>query len=149
MMTQGQALMSDPAKLVWGHPRSPTVFADNLRLRRARDMKVVSMCLSRQYASTHMQLGSRRDLDLRSDFDLDLSRSTCNMFRYVLTRGTRCRYNFMSIVENLPVKKKHGKKVTFTFHDLWRLMYWPCVISDEKNVTGAFHELSFAFLDSE
>ena len=54
-------------------------FADNLRLRRAGDMKVVSMCLSRQYASTDMQLGSSRDLDLRSNFDLDLSRSyyTC------------------------------------------------------------------------
>ena len=38
-------------------------------------MKVVSMCLSRQYASTDMRLGSRRDLDLRSNFDLDLSRS--------------------------------------------------------------------------
>ena len=36
---------------------------------------MVSMCLSRQYASTDMQLGSRRDLDLRSIFDLDLSRS--------------------------------------------------------------------------
>ena len=56
-------------------------FADNLRLRRARDMKVVSMCLSRHYASTDMQLGSRRDLDLRSNFDLDLSRScyACSM----------------------------------------------------------------------
>ena len=38
-------------------------------------MKVVSMCLSRQYASTDMQLGSSRDLDLRSNFDLDLDRS--------------------------------------------------------------------------
>ena len=38
-------------------------------------MKVVSMCLFRQYASTDMQLGSSRDLDLRSNFDLDLSRS--------------------------------------------------------------------------
>ena len=26
MMTQGQVLISDPAKVVWGHPRSPTVF---------------------------------------------------------------------------------------------------------------------------
>ena len=33
-------------------------------------MKVVSMCLSRQYASTYMQLGSRRDLDLRSNLTL-------------------------------------------------------------------------------
>ena len=38
-------------------------------------MKVVSMCLSRQYASTDMQLRSSRDLDLRSNFDLDLSMS--------------------------------------------------------------------------
>ena len=38
-------------------------------------MQVVSICLSRQYASTDMQLGSRRDLDLRSNFDLDLLRS--------------------------------------------------------------------------
>ena len=75
MMTQGQVLTSDPAKVVWGHRGHQQVFADNLRLRRAGDMKVVSMCLSRQYASTDMQFGSRRDLDLRSNFDLDLSRS--------------------------------------------------------------------------
>ena len=43
-------------------------------------MKVVSMCLSRQYASTDMQLGSSRDLDLRSNFDLDLSRSCYTCF---------------------------------------------------------------------
>ena len=42
-------------------------------------MKVVSMCLSRQYASTDMQLGSSRDLDLRSNFDLDFSRSCYNV----------------------------------------------------------------------
>ena len=43
-------------------------------------MKVVSICLSRQYASTDMQLGSRRDFDLRSNFDLDLARSKCISF---------------------------------------------------------------------
>ena len=43
-------------------------------------MKVVSLCLSRQYASTDMQLGSRRDLGLRSNFDLDLSRSCYTCF---------------------------------------------------------------------
>ena len=80
MMTQGQVLTSDPAKVVWGHWGHKQVFADNLRLRRARDMKVVSMCLSRQYASTDMQLGSSRDLDLRSNFDLDLSRSCYTCF---------------------------------------------------------------------
>ena len=46
MMTQGQVLTSDPAKVVWGHRGHQQVFADNLRLRRARDMKVVScVCL--------------------------------------------------------------------------------------------------------
>ena len=39
MMTQGQVLTSDPAKVVWGHRGHQQVFADNLRLRRARDMK--------------------------------------------------------------------------------------------------------------
>ena len=80
MMTQGQVLTSDPAKVVWGHRGHQQVFADNLRLRRARDMKVVSMCFSRQYASTDMQLGSSRDLELRSNFDLDLSRSCYTCF---------------------------------------------------------------------
>ena len=71
MMTQGQVLTSDPAKVVWGHRGHQQVFADNLRLRRAREMKVVSVRLSRQYASTDMQLGSSRDLDLRSKIDLE------------------------------------------------------------------------------
>ena len=43
-------------------------------------MKVVSMCFSRQYVSTDVQLGSSRDLDLRSNFDLDLSRSCYTCF---------------------------------------------------------------------
>ena len=80
MMTQGQVLTSDPAKVVKGHRGHQQVFADNLRLRRTRDMKVVSMCLSWQYASIDMQLGSRRDLDLRSNFDLDLSMSCYTCF---------------------------------------------------------------------
>ena len=74
MMTQGQVLTSDPAKVVWSHRGDQQVFADNLRLRRARDMRVVSMCLSRQYATTDMQLGWRRDLDLRSNFGFGLSK---------------------------------------------------------------------------
>ena len=41
------------------------------------------MCFSRRDASIDMQHNlsrSRRDLDLRSDFDLDLSRSACMCF---------------------------------------------------------------------
>ena len=101
-------------------------FADNLRLRRARDIKVVSMCLSRQYASTDMQLGSRRDLDLRSNFGLDLSRS-CYMFRCVLTRQTRWCQNHCSIISNtyVIVEKLFRSKMPFlTFRDLWRFNSW-------------------------
>ena len=39
MMTEGQVLISDPAKVVWGHPRSQQFCVDILRLRRDRDMK--------------------------------------------------------------------------------------------------------------
>ena len=112
MMTEGQVLISDPAKVVWGHPVSQQFFVDNLRLRRDRDMKKVSVCLFRQYASTHMQLGSCRDLDLRLNFGLSMS--AC-MFRCVLTRGTRCRSNFISIVlgSKLISEKTYGKKLHF------------------------------------
>ena len=30
------------------------------------------------------------------------------------------------------------KDVTFTFHDLWRLTYWPCIISDGKTLPKRF-----------
>ena len=70
------------------------------------------MCLFRRYASTHMQLGSRRDLDLRLNFGISMS--TC-MFRCVLTRGTRSRSNFISIVlgSKLISEKTYGKKRHF------------------------------------
>ena len=146
MMTEGQVLISDPAKVVWGHPVSQQFFVDNLRLRRARDMKKFQ-CVC--FVNTHRLIcnlghATRRDLDLRLNFGLSMS--AC-MFRCVLTRGTRCRSNFISIVlgSKLISEKTYGKKLHFTFHDIWRLMYWPCVISDGKNA-WAFHELSFAFL---
>ena len=67
-------------EVIWGHHY---VFADNSRLKRARDMDVVSLCLSCYDASNGMQ----HDL-LGSIFDLtwpwpevkywhDLSRSPC------------------------------------------------------------------------
>ena len=46
-------------------------------------MQMVSLCLSCQDASTDMQhdlSGSSRDLDLRSKFEIDLTRSTCTCF---------------------------------------------------------------------
>ena len=122
MMTQGQVLTSDPAKVVWGHRGHQQVFADNLRLRRARDMKVVSMCLSRQYASTDMQLGSSRDLDLRSNFDLDLSRSWYTCFD-VSWRG---KHDGVKIIALSFQTQKLSLKICFA----QKCRFWPFVTSD-------------------
>ena len=127
MMTQGQVLTSDPAKVVWGHRGHQQVFADNLRLRRARDMKRVSMCLSRQYASTDMQLGSSRNFDLRSNLDLDLSRS-CYTCLDASWRGKHDGVKIFALsfqTQKLSLKKLFRSKMPFlTFRDLWRLNGW-------------------------
>ena len=124
MMTQGQVLTSDPAKVVWGHRGHQQVFADNLRLRRARDMKVVLMCLSRQYASTYMQFGSSRDLDLRSNFDLDLS----STFYTCFDASWQGEHDGVKIIAlsfsntEVVIEKLFRSKIPFlTFRDLWRL----------------------------
>ena len=120
MMTQGQVLTTDPAKVVWGHQQ---VFADNLRLRRARDMKVISMCLSRQYASTDMQLGSRRDLDLRSNFDLDLSRS-CYTYIFSMRPDEANTMVSKSLLYHFKHRSYHWKTVSLknaVFDLSWRL----------------------------
>ena len=146
MMTQGQVLTSDPAKVVWGHWGHQQVFAANLRLRRARDMKVVSMCLSSQYASTDMQLGSSRDLDLRSNFDLDLSRScyTC------IGADWRGEHDGVKIIALSSQAQKLSLKNCFA--QKWRFdLSWPLTL--KRLILGeiwrhlserAFQELSFA-----
>ena len=137
-----------PLKIVWGHPRSPRVFADSLRLRRARDIIVVSMLLSWQYASSQKQhdlLGSPRDLDLRS------CRGQMYLFRCVLTRETRCRPNYISIAlgSNVISEKPYSPKTSLTFHGLWRLTYWSYVISDEKALPERFMSCPFYILRSD
>ena len=122
MMNQGQVLTSDPAKVVWGHRGHQQVFADNLRLRRARDMKVVSMCLSRQYASTDMQLASSRDLDLRSNFDFDLSRSCYACF----DASWRGKHDGVKIIALSFQTQKLSLKNCFA----QKCRFWPFVTSD-------------------
>ena len=147
MMIQGQVLTSDPAKVVWGHRGHQQVFADNLRLGRARDMKVVSMCLSRQYASTDMQLGSSRDLDLRSNFDLELSRSCYTCFD-APWRGKHDGVKIIALsfqTQKLSLKTVSLKNAVFD-------LSWPLTL--KRLILGeiwrhlserAFQELSFAF----
>ena len=56
----------------WGHSRSPTVFANNLRSKWDRDVGLVSLRLRLTYLGHRVTLPW---LDLMSNFDLDLSRS--------------------------------------------------------------------------
>ena len=84
LMFQQQVLTKWPlersSEVIQGHPRLPKDFANNLWLGRARDVWMVSMSLPHQDTSTHMPydlFGSPRDLDLGSNFELDISRSTC------------------------------------------------------------------------
>ena len=148
MMTQGQVFTRDPAKIVWGHRGHQQVFADNLRLRRVRDMKVVSMCLYRQYASTDMQLlGSRRDLDMRSNCDLAFSRS-----RYICFDASwRGKHDGVKIIalsfqtQKLSLKNCFARKYRFD-------LSWPLTLK-QLNLgeiwrhlsERAFQELSLAF----
>ena len=130
MMTQGQVLTSDPAKVVWGHRGHQQVFAGNLRLS-ARDIKVVSMCLSRQYASTDMQLGSRRDLDLRSNFDLDLSRSCYTCFHASWGKHDGVKIIALSFqTQKLSLKNCFAQKCRFWPFVTWHLNGWSWVKSD-------------------
>ena len=65
LMTQVQSLAGDLHRDHLDQPKSPTIFANNSRLKRATDMGVVSLCLYGQDASTDLQydlLGSTCDL---------------------------------------------------------------------------------------
>ena len=80
--TQPTVFIGDPPKVIWGHLRSPTVF-----LRKTFDPKEIetwewSHCVSSRRIDTYAiwPTWSPRDLDLRSNFDLDLSRSCYTCF---------------------------------------------------------------------
>ena len=78
-----------PLKVIRGHSRSPNFFAK--KSKGVRGVGLVSIRLSLQGASTDVEyglLGSPRDLDLRSNYDLDLSKSLY-MVRRALPRQTR------------------------------------------------------------
>ena len=67
-------------------------FANNFRLKRDTDMQLISLCFPRRDASDDMQhalFGWTRDLDLRSNFDLDLLGVKKHILRRVSTRETR------------------------------------------------------------
>ena len=74
--TESQGSGQRSSEVIWGHKQ---FFANNTWQDRARDAEMVPNDLSRRDASVDMQhdlIGSWPDLDLRSNFDLDLSRSS-------------------------------------------------------------------------
>ena len=108
------------------------------------------MCLYHQGASTHMQydlLGSTCDLDLRSNFEIDLSRSWCTCF----VAPWRGKHDGVKINALSLIAKKLFAKTVFrdnSHFDLWwplepQLLTWAQIW--RQNVTGAFQELSIAF----
>ena len=110
---------------VWGHLSSPTVFCEYFWLRRDRDVRVVSLCFSHQDASIHMQydlLGSPRDLDLRTNFSLDLSRLcyTC------LDASERGKHDGVKIIALSSQTRKLSSKNGFA----QKCRFWPFVTSD-------------------
>ena len=135
-----------------GHARSTSSFANNFRLERDKEVGMVSLCLSHQYASTDMQhdlFGSKRDLDLRSNIDLDLSRSCYTCF------DAYCEANTMvstSLLYHFKHGSYHRKTVSLknaVFDLSWPLTPKPLVLGEIWRHLGerAFQELSIAFLN--
>ena len=78
-----RGLSERSSEVIPGHVGSQAVFDNNLLQIEDREAKLTPLCLSRQDASIDMQhdiLGSSRDLDLRSNFQLDLLRSSYMSF---------------------------------------------------------------------
>ena len=89
---------------------------------------MVSLYSSRQDKSTYIQhdlVGSPRDLDLMSNFDLDLLRSPCICFDGLDERNTMAYELFLSLfLFKRYLRKPFLPKMTIlTFHDPWRLNY--------------------------
>ena len=109
-----------------GHLRSSHVmrvyktFFDNSSLQiKVREAKLAPLSLSRRDASTDMQHdipGSSRDLDLRSNFQLDLLRSPCMSFE----PPWRGEHDSVKII-SLPWVHK---KLLVTFHIRKKTMIW-------------------------
>ena len=99
--------------LLKGHQRAleattcKQFYFNNYSLKRDRTLGMASLCLSHQDASTDMQhdlFRSLRDLDQRSDFDLDLSRSN-NLSLEVSTRETRwCHCRFFILISSKGIR---------------------------------------------
>ena len=117
-------------RVIRGHMRSNAFFVYNIWWNRDRSVRLVPKVFSRRDALTDMQHDlsrSRRDLDLRSNFDLDLSRSTCICFDASWQEehdGVRI-IPIAFLVQKLFAKKRFLSKTSIlTFLDLFSELSW-------------------------
>ena len=150
LMTQFVILTSDPRK---GQMRSPEVTHSFLLItfdrkeiktckwsHRVRLVKALRLICSMTYFGHQVTLRSR---DLRSNIDLDLSRSSCIWF----DASWRDKHDGAWIIAlALLVKKLLPKNriPDLTFHDLWWPQYWPERKIHRSSFVMIFDELSNA-----
>ena len=137
-----QAILDDPGVFVaqWppqGHLRShevtdgilPITF-DRVKIENWKWRQCVFLVNTHRliWNLTHLgHIGSPRDLDLRSTFENDLSRSSSIWFEKNWREkhdGVIC-FILAFLVKRLFAKKKCKKTVISIFHDFWSLNYWP------------------------
>ena len=90
-----------------GHLRSSEVTNRFSEITCATGISVVLLCLYRQYASIHMQydlLGSPRNHNLRSNFDIDLSQ----VIIYIIHVSMRLDETNTKVSKSLHYHFKHG-----------------------------------------
>ena len=110
--------------------------ANNSWLKRDRTLGMTLLCLSQQDTSTDVQhdlLWSLRDLDLRLNFDLDLSRSNHISFEASLREKHDDAANFY-LYKFKSYSWNNISPITsiLTKSDICRLNHWPEVTFDEN-----------------
>ena len=110
--------------VIWGHPKSPNCLLITFDWEEIQTWELGS-CVCHTKAHRMMcnmtylgQLGSWRDLDLRSNFEVDLSMSSCTyIFRRALKRETRWyKINFLSLSYQNLFSKSHFRKIPSFWH---------------------------------
>ena len=126
VMTQATVCIGDPPKVIWGHLRSPTVFLritfDPKEIETWEWSHCVSLIKTHRYICNIDLLGSPRDHDLRSNFDLDLSRSCCTCF----DASWRGKHDGFKIIALSFQTRKLSPKNCFA----QKCRFWPFVTSD-------------------
>ena len=146
-----------PLDVIWGHPKSPNRLLITFDWEEIQTWELGS-CVCHTKAHRMMcnmtclgQLGSWRDLDLRSNFEVDLAYTyvILYIFRRALTRETRWyKINFLPLPYQKLFSKSHFEKYHhFDIDYLWSLTQWPHLKSVDKTLPGFFQGYLMIFAD--